>query len=200
MAFLGIKIPAEIGRLIADLDVPGEKESASEYHITILCFEDNWPISEIIKATEVAFNITSETEPFLVESSEVSHFPSYQDNPIPIIIPIKSKELQKLHEKICKSFDKAKIDYKKTFKEYKPHITLAYSEDEYDDFKIEPKLEFSVNEIVLWGGDHSDDRIFITLPLKSPERKKNSLLLQQIDVFEKIASNPLRDYFTSSNK
>jgi len=198
MAFLGIRIPEQIGRLIAGLEVPGEKETPSEYHITILCFEDNWPISEITKATEAAFNVISETVPFLVKSSKVSHFPSHNDGPIPIIAPVDSKELHSLHKKLSKEFDKAKIDYKKTFKDYKPHITLAYSDDEHDDFKMEPKLEFSVNEIVLWGGDHADDRIFITFPLKGPERKKHSLLLQQIDVFEKIADNPLQDYLTHS--
>src|SRR5271170_2384922 len=122
MAFLGIRIPVQIGRLIAGLDVPGEKETISEYHITILCFEDNWPISEISKATEAAFEVVSEITPFLVKASKVSHFPSHEDKPIPIIIPVESKELHEVHKKLCKSFNKAKIDYKKTFKDYKPHI------------------------------------------------------------------------------
>jgi hypothetical protein len=52
---------------------------------------------------------------------------------------------------------------------------------------------------VLWGGDHADDRIFITFPLKGPTRKrKNALLLQQVEVFEKIAGNPLQDFLTPS--
>ncbi|MGI0058149.1 MAG: 2'-5' RNA ligase family protein [Nitrosotalea sp.] len=198
MAFLGIRAPNDVGRLIAGLEVPGERETPSEYHITILCFEDNWPISEISKATEATYEVISEVCPFLVKSSKVSHFPAH-DGTTPIIAPIDSKELHEIHKKLCKSFDKAKIDYKKTFKEYKPHITLAYSKDKHDDFKIDPKLEFSVNEVVLWGGDHADDRIFITFPLKGPERaKKNAVLLQTVEVFEKIAANPLQDYLTPS--
>lgn len=195
MAFIGIRIPSEIGRLIAGLEVPGERETTSEYHITILCFEDNWPISEISKATEAAFEVVSKVTPFLIKASKVSHFPAHEDS-TPIIIPVESKELHEIHKKLCKSFDKAKIDYKKTFKEYKPHITLAFSKDEHDDFKITPKLEFSVNEVVLWGGDHADDRIFITFPLKGPERLKRSLLIQKVDLFEKIANNPLQDFLT----
>ena len=198
MAFLGIRIPTEIGRLIAGLEVPGEKETPSEYHITILCFEDNWPISEITRATEATYEVVSEVKPFLIETSKIAHFPAYEDGPIPIIAPVESKELHELHEKLCEEFDERKIDYSKTFKEYKPHITLAYSKDKYDDFKIEPPLEFSVGEIVLWGGDHADDRIFITFPLKGPERQKHSLLLQQAEVFDKIANNPLQDFFTPS--
>jgi hypothetical protein len=57
MAFLGISVPLEVGRLLAGLDVPGEKESPSEYHITILCFEENWPISEISKALEATYEV-----------------------------------------------------------------------------------------------------------------------------------------------
>lgn len=198
MAFIGIKVPHEVGRLIMGLDVPGEKETPSEYHITILCFEDNWPISEITKATEAAFKVLSETEPFSVKSAKVSHFPARENKPIPIIAPVESKELHELHKKLCKAFDKAKVDYSKIFKEYKPHITLAYSEDEHDDFKLDPKIEFRVNDVVLWGGDHADDRIFITFPLKGPERMKHALLLQQAEMFEKIAGNPLQDFLTPS--
>ena len=197
MAFLGIRVPIEVGRLIAGLDVPGEKETASEYHVTILCFEDNWPISEIVKATEATYEVISKIKPFLVKSSKVSHFSAHKGT-TPIIAPITSDTLHEVHKELCKEFDKRKIDYKKTFKDYKPHITLAYSEDKHDDFKLDTKIEFAVNELVLWGGDHADDRIFITFALKGPERLKNSLLLQQVTVFEKLASNPLQDYLTPS--
>jgi 2'-5' RNA ligase len=197
MAFLGIRVPVEVGRLIAGLDVPGEKETTSEYHITILCFEDNWPISEIAKATEATYKVISKIEPFLIKSSKVSHFPAHEGT-TPIIMPVESDELHDIHDKLRKEFDKQKIDFKKTFKDYKPHITLAYSKDKHDDFKIDPAIKFSVNDIVLWGGDHADDRIFITFSLKGPERQKTSLLLQQVEVFEKIASNPLQDYLTPS--
>lgn len=198
MAFLGIRVPSESGRLINGLDVPGEKETPSEYHITLLCFEDNWPISEISKALTATFEVISETIPFHVKSTKVSHFPAKEGDPIPIIAPIESKELKDLHKELVKNFNSKKIEFSKTFKDYKPHITLAYSEDKHDDYKIEPAIEFVVNEIVLWGGDHGDDRIFITFPLKGPEKQKHALVLQQAEIFEKIASNPLQDFFTPS--
>jgi hypothetical protein len=75
---------------------------------------------------------------------------------------------------------------------------LAYSDKKHDDFDIEPAVEFSVSELVLWGGDHGDDRIFITLPLKCPGRQKHSVLEQQAKVFEKIAKNPRQDFLTPS--
>lgn len=200
MAFLGIRIPQDVGRLIAGLDVPGTKESPSEYHITVLCFDENWPITEISKALEATYEVISSIKPFHIKSTKISHFPKHEDGPIPIIAPIESEELMKMQKALAKEFESQKIDFKKTFKDYKPHITLAYSEDEHDDYKIEPSVEFVVSEIVLWGGDHGDDRIFVTFPLKGPERQKHSLLLQKAQVFEKIAGNPLQDVLTPSTE
>jgi 2'-5' RNA ligase len=129
----------------------------------------------------------SKFEPFLVKAKKVSHFPKREDNPIPIIAPIESKELDELHKKLANAFDSDKIEFNKTFRDYKPHITLAYSDDEFDDFKIDPPIEFIVNEVVLWGGDEGDDRVFITFPLKAPERTKHSALMRKIDMYEKLA-------------
>jgi 2'-5' RNA ligase len=196
LAFLGIRVNQDVGRLISNIEVPGEKESPSEYHITILCFDDNWPISKISKALEATYDVVSKFKPFRVSADKISHFPKFEDNPIPIIAPIESDELKDLHKKLSKAFDSDKIDFKKTFKDFKPHITLAYSKDEHDDFKIDPAIEFVVSEIVLWGGDHSDDRIFITFPLKGPERDKHSMLVQKANIFEKLANNPGQDYLT----
>lgn len=191
MAFLGIKVPHEVGRLISGIEVPGVKETPSEYHITLLVFGDDWSISQMLKAIETTYRVVSEVEPFSVKSNKVSHFPKREDHPVPIIAPVKSEELQQLHKKLSRAFDKDKIEFKKTFKEYRPHITLAYAEDEYDDFKIDPPLEFTASEVTLWGGDEGDTRLFTTFQLKTPQRKKHGVLLHKIEVFDKIACNIL---------
>lgn len=89
------------------------------------------------------------------------------------------------------------IEFSKTFKDFKPHITLAYADDEIDECKID-KVECVINELVLWGGDHGDDRIFITFPLKGPEKQKHAVLLQKIDIFYKMANNPPQAYLTQT--
>lgn len=190
MAFLGIRVPSECGRLLKGLEVSGEKESPSEYHITILCFEDNWPLEKIAKTIKVVQPIIAETESFLVKTSKVSHFDATENKPTPIIAPIDSSELHDLHKKLSKAFDKAGIPFKKTFKEFNPHITLAYSDDGHDDYKMDRKVEFYVHEIVLWGGDNGDDRLFITMPVKGPERQKHALLLDRAKLFRKLAECP----------
>lgn len=197
MAFLGIKITNECGRLLKAIDVPGEKEGPSEYHITILCFEDNWPITEISKALEATYKIISDIKPFLIKTNKVKCFPKRENKPCPIICSVDSDDLHDLNEKIKKEFDKQDIYYSKVFKDYKPHITLAYADKEIEEFEIDP-IEFSVQEIILWGGDMGDDRVFITFPLKSPERKKHSYLLQKVELFYKLASNPGQTYFAPS--
>jgi 2'-5' RNA ligase len=197
MAFLGIRVPHETGRLLTGLEVPGEKEGSSEYHITLLCFEENWPISEIAHALEATYEVVSQIKPFIVSVKKVTCFPKREDNPVPIVAKVESKELHDLRDKLAKEFDKCDIKFSKTFKDFKPHITLSYAKEEIDEFSID-SVDFSVQEIVLWGGDHGDDRIFITFPLKGPQKQKHSLLLQTANMFYKIANNPPQAYLTSS--
>lgn len=194
MAFLGIRIPQETGRLLSCLEVPGNKEGSSEYHITLLCFEDNWPISEVSKSIEATHDIISKTKPFMVSVNEITCFPKRADNPVPIIAKVESKELHDLRGKLVKSFDKNKIEFSKLHKDFKPHITLSYAEEEIDDYDISP-VKFMVQELVLWCGDHGDDRLFVTFPLQGPE--KHALLMQKADLFCKLANNP-QPYFTQS--
>lgn len=189
MAFLGIRVPHETGRLLTGLDVPGERTAASEMHITLLCFEDNWPITEIAKAMEVTYDVVSKTKPFRVTIDEVDCFPKREDNPCPIIAPIKGAELHELREELAKAFDKEKIEFSKVFKDFKPHVTLAYNEEEIDSTEID-EVEFIVQELVLWGGDHGDDRIFVTFPLKGPKKHKHSMLIEKVNLFYKLAKNP----------
>lgn len=187
MAFIGIKIPADVARLFRGLDLPGEKVAESEFHITVLMFEENWPIKEVGKAMGASFEVLKDTEPFQVSVEEVTCFPKREDNPCPIIAKIKSKELQKVNSDLKKQFDKSDVEYSKTFKDFKPHVTLSYADKEIDSMDIKPKIEFTVTELILWGGDNGDDRIFITFPLKGIEVKKHSYLLQKVDVFEKLS-------------
>lgn len=191
MAFLGIRIPHEIGRLLQGIDVPGEKVSPSEMHITLLHFEENWPISEIAHALEATYDVVADIKPFIVETDSVTCFGS--DKPA-IVALVKGAELHEMREKLAKEFDDCKIEFSKNFPDYKPHITLSYNDEKIKDFEFD-KLEFSISELVLWGGDHGDDRIFVTFPLKGPEKQKHSMLLQKATIFEKLANNPPQDHF-----
>lgn len=199
MAFLGLKVPHEVGRLFREIEIPGDKVAESDYHVTILCFDDEWPISEIAKAMEATFDVLNKFEPFHMETSVVTCFPKREDNPVPIIAKMKSKELMKLSDALRKEFDKQKIEYSKIFKDFKPHMTLSYAEDEIKDRKISP-IEFFVHEIVLWGGDNGDDRIFITFPLAHDKPKRGTFLQQYASLFLKLSEAPPNATFKPSKE
>lgn len=199
MSFLGIRIPHEVGRQLSQIDVPGEKTSTSELHITLLYFGDEWPISEISKSLEAAFEVISEFNPFLVKMDKVTSFSKNPEDKYPVISQIESKELHNLRDKLAKKFDKEKIEFSKVHKDFKPHVTLAYADEKPKETEFRP-VEFFVQEIILWGGDHGDDRIFVTFPLAGPKLDKHSLLVKKTEIFEKIAGNPLQDAFSVSKE
>jgi 2'-5' RNA ligase len=195
MAFLGIRIPHETGRLLSQIEVPGEKSSLSELHITLLYFGDEWPISEISKSLEATYKVVSKFHPFIAKMSKVTCFPKNPEGKVPVITRIESEKLHELRDKLAKEFDDQKIEFSKVHKDFKPHVTLSYSEEEPKETEFHP-LEFSIAELVLWGGDHGDDRIFVTFPLAGPAFDKNALLIQKAEIFEKIAGNPLQEVLT----
>ena len=187
MAFIGIKVSADISRLFRGLDLPGEKVSENEQHITILCFEENWAISSVADAMEAAYKVLKDVDPFKVKTDTITCFPKFDKDTCPVIAKIDSEELSEVNKKLKKAFDKAKIGYANNFKVYNPHITLGWAKEEIKDIKISP-VEFTVTEITLWAGDNGDDRIFITFPLRGIETKKHSYLVQKADVFHKLSS------------
>ena len=191
MALLGIKIPASLAKTLKTVDVPGKKEDTSDLHISILVFENEMAVSDISKSVEAVCEAIKNTEPFKIKLAKVSCFPKREDNPVPIIMPIESEDLQKLHKKIKKAFKKHKIEFMSTFKDYKPHVTLSYNENEVNDFKVEPE-EFLVDNIVLWSGDMglNEKDIFITFPLEK-KTKKTSSVIHKVDFFHKMASRYL---------
>jgi RNA 2',3'-cyclic 3'-phosphodiesterase len=176
MAFLGIRVPNETARLFKDVDVPGTKEPPSSMHITLLFLGDNIPIETLAKAMVATIGVTSNTPPFTVATDHVTCFPT--DDNVPVICPIESKALHELQAKIRKAYDNSGIKYSKKHPEYKPHLTLAYADEEIEKRSIS-KVEWGAHEIVLWGGDEGDSRLVITFPLSLDASKTSGRVLQR---------------------
>lgn len=187
MAFIGIKIPHEVGRLLKKIDVDGKKVPDSEYHITIAMFSEDWPVSEAAKTLETTFDVLKKFKPFKIKTKKVSCFPG-GDNGIPILAKVESEDLHKLNDKLKEAYDKDGIEFSKIHKEFKPHITLSYSDKKIDEEEID-EIEFVVHEIVLWCGDNGDDRLFVTFPLEN-KKKKESFLINKTEVFYALAQDP----------
>lgn len=173
MAFLGICIPHEIARLLAQVDYgsKGKPEPTDQFHITLCYFGEDVPIEQITKAILVTYKVTSKTRPFTVQTSHVSTFPPHpKEGTVPVICRVDSTELHDLRSKLVKAYDDAGVEFDKNFPVYKPHCTLAYIEPGEEAAKVQglditiPVIEWGVGEIVLWGGDDGDERLIVTFP------------------------------------
>ena len=162
MAFLGLKIPHETARLLAEIECDGKREAPSSYHITLLFLGSDVPIETLAKAVVATHKVVAETRPFTVFTNRVCCFPKNEDG-VPIICRVDSDDLYDLQAKLAKAYDDVGIEYSKKY-EYKPHVTLAYSDKEIEERRI-PKLEWGAHEVVLWGGDSGDNRLVVTFPL-----------------------------------
>jgi 2'-5' RNA ligase len=172
MAFLGLKCPPETARILSEVDFGdfGEKQSPSSMHITVLYIGKEVPIEKIASMIAPIFSVASQTKPFTVSTSRVMTFPPNPDDGVPIIAPIDSNDLHAFRKSICEAFDKAGIEYNKKYPDYRPHLTLGYSEDPlvHTDGAINlqfPTVEWGAHELVLWGGDSGDNRLIVTFPL-----------------------------------
>jgi 2'-5' RNA ligase len=187
MAFIGFKVNNYVSKLFCGLDLPGDLEPEHKMHITLICFDKDFTIDHVAKITKPLFELFSKEKSVNFKINTISSFDKYEDNPIPIIAVIDSKEIIKLHEKTAKLMDELEIGYYDNFK-FNPHMTLAYDPEDkkFTDIKIDDIL-FNATEAVLWVGDYDDngEQLTITFPFKNLVVKSAEFMC---DAFEKIAS------------
>lgn len=169
MAFIGLRVPAEVARLLKSVEVPGELVSGDSYHITVINIGSEIPIEQISKAVTAIHGVATNMVPFPVTLDHVTSFPAGNDG-TPIICPVRSPELHQLNDLLKKALDKAGVPYSTKFPNFKPHVTMSYSKDEEVPLVRQPigPLDWSVYEMVLWGGDSGDERLSVTFPFALP--------------------------------
>jgi len=164
MAFIGVKVPAIAAGSLARIKVPGEHICPEDMHVTLLYLGKNVPIPEVLQATMASYLLTKRWAPFRAATRRVTTFPRNPDDGIPVIARVLCPELHRLNEALKKSLDFMEIEYSKKYPDFKPHVTLSYTEAEIADIKI-PPVAWMVEELVIWGGDEGEERIAVTLPL-----------------------------------
>lgn len=165
MAFIGIRVPAETGRLFSDIDVPGDPVKAQSYHVTLLFLGKDLDIDVLADAVKATYKVTSTTKPFSVRTSRVTCFPPTKDDTVPIIARVESDPLHDLRDRLVKSFEENEVKFDNTYPLFKPHVTLAWAEDELEDEeRIPTTIEWGAHELVLWGGDDGDKKMTATFP------------------------------------
>jgi 2'-5' RNA ligase len=181
MAMIGIQAPPDVCKKMAKIKVPGKKLDADEYHITLFYIEEEFTFKSLVEYIAAMLPLMSDQKPFKVSIDHVETFPKGPDG-VPLICPVKSSALKKFRELLAKKFDKEKLKYSKRFPEYKPHLTLAYHDEEFDKKEFET-VEWEVEAITIF----SDYRkVKNALVLDLPLGKK--LAIQGGDLFLKLSS------------
>jgi 2'-5' RNA ligase len=165
MAFVGIKVPEEVGEYLKKIPVPGKPEPLDHLHITMLYLGKNVPVDRIMKAGLVAYEIGQQFHEFDCIVQRVTKFPPGPDG-VPIICPVESEVAHEFRAKLAEAFDANRIEYSKKFPEWKPHVTLSYASesDVFADVPLKAQ-RWSVEEINIWGGDEGEDKVVVKIPL-----------------------------------
>lgn len=175
MAFIGVRVPASTAAILSKVKVPGDHVPPEEMHVTLLNLGEKIPIPEILQATMACYLMTKRWAPFRASTRRVTTFPKGESDKVPIIARVLCPEMHRLHEALQKSLDHMEIDYSKKFSEFKPHVTLSYSKMDISDVKLIQPVTWSIEEVVIWGGDHGVERIAVTLPLEGGSGIENPL-------------------------
>lgn len=176
MAFVGFDVPADAASLLEGLAVPGDRESASDMHVTIVHLGKDVPMVQLAKAMLVSHECARATRPMTFSITKVSSFPGGDDG-VPIICPLESPELQALNALLKERLRGFGIPFSDKWPDFRPHVTLGYLKGAPDGFVLDVDLPspvpFAVSELCLWGGNASGPealRVHIPLSLTVEER------------------------------
>ncbi len=169
MAFIGFSVPADAALLLEGIEVPGDRESASDMHITIVHLGKDVPMVNMAKAMMVAHSVAQSFGPMSFLLGKVSTFPKNDDGS-PVICPVDSPPLQALHSALKSELSRFGIPFSDKFPVFRPHVTLSYFRESPPDFVLDVDLPvpvpFSVSELCMWGGNAEGlEVVRISLPL-----------------------------------
>jgi len=173
MAILLCKVPHDIARIMAGIDIPEEAdpEPEGEFHITLIYF-DNLDPADIFKVGEAIYDVSRKTGPFSLSTERVLSFPPSPEGKHPIIAAIDSPEIHKFRAAVAASLDAKSLPYSKKWPEFKPHVTLGYSPVALEEKKVR-SLSWGCGEVSLWAGEWGDHDLSMTFPFVcDPDRKE----------------------------
>lgn len=155
-------VPNEVSRILRELRVPGTPETQS--HVTVIHFGDDIPVEQVANILPVVYQVTSSTRPFSMMSRTVGTFDP-GDNGTPVIAFVESPDLHRLRERLLGALDAAGISYSTKFKEYRPHVTITYSEENLKGFEHSfTPVSWGAYELSLWGANRGDGELVVAFP------------------------------------
>jgi 2'-5' RNA ligase len=135
------------------------------------------PIADLTAAVRVTEPVLKNVDPFDARISQLDYFPPDPDGMYPIIGRIDSPDLLDLRSRLADAFDQENVFFSKRHPEYSPHVTLAYAKEPGRTEALERDIEWTVNELVLWGGDSRTERFVVrfSLPPSRPLTSESRL-------------------------
>ena len=161
MALLGIEVPDKISEMLNQVIVSGHRDKSD--HLTMFYFDGELDVPTISKICKIISPIISKQEPFDLTIKKITSFPKGEYG-FPIKGDVISNDLIKLRKKIATAFNKNKIDFSKEFPDFKPHITLSYSDEDFKEKKLNKPITWTNSHIVLWGGTSEIPGIEMVIP------------------------------------
>ena len=175
MAFMGISLPSEICQLFHEVDVPGVRVPKHTHHVTLLYLGKETPLPDICKAIELAAPVMQRTAPLRLSAARVESFQENPDDGYPLIARVDSEGLHALQAELKSALKTGGVQFSDKWPEYKPHVTLAYAKEPMAEMKLDPAIEWTVAETVMWAGDNNDDRFVVRFSLPRAPRYESKM-------------------------
>lgn len=152
--WIGVRVPQEIATKLSKLDVPGERESAQDLHVTMVYLQEetSQQFADALKAT---YDFINKTKGFEVKTKKVICFDKGEDG-YPIVCEVEHGRIADVQDELCKHLDENGVSYSKKWPTYRPHICLSYSDKKIKDFGFE-QCEWKVNQLELWYGHNGSN-------------------------------------------
>jgi 2'-5' RNA ligase len=170
MAFMGISLPSEICQLFHEVSVPGTRVPKQSHHVTLLYLGKQTPLVDICKAVEIAAPIMQRTAPLRLSAGRVEAFGENPDDGYPLIARVDCEGLHELQGQLKAAFRQRGVPFSDKWPEYKPHVTLAYAKEPMEAMTLDPPIEWTAAETVMWAGDNNDDRFVVRFSLPRAPR------------------------------
>lgn len=155
MSLIGFRLPVEAGLLLEQAEVPGDRESSSDFHVTSVYPGRSTPVVTLAKILVVVQRVSERFGPFDVTLADIASFPAGDDG-VPVICPVDSPEMHAFHHAVKAGLDAAGVPYSKKWPEYKPHVTLSYVRDgsvKEVVGKLASPVSFTLYGASLWGDE-----------------------------------------------
>lgn len=183
MALVTLKVPYEAAMMLEGVEVPGERLSASDMHVTLLYMGKGTPLVEVARAMLACHEVARAFSPFLLLLNRVGAFPEGEDG-TPIILPVMSPVVMSLQASLKLAFQKYGMEFSDKFPDFKPHVTLSYlqaGENVPPLAGLPGPLSWVAHEMMIWGGDAGESDVSIRVPfVLSPVHKAAARLTERL--------------------